>query len=268
LFCILTLFSIVYYSFTIPIDIKEWLQHPKSYYPFAFKWTGDDHPSYLCIIYLFALPAGLYLKRKYHAISTAEIIVLIAMEAAIIAFTGTRIGIIIFPLLLLLMLLYSVSRKGKIIIAGLAIALTSIIAIILPVSENQFINRFKDPIRKQVWEVTMTSIKERPILGVGTGGMSAIINTPETTKKIGIVITYPHNQYLGEVMHFGFIGAIPLFATLIYLLAIAIRRKNFLLQSLIVILFVFMLTEMPFDIYRGINYFLFFSSLLLAKTLK
>jgi O-antigen ligase len=94
--------------------------------------------------------------------------------------------------------------------------------------------------------------------------MKVIINTPEITEITGQSLSYPHNQYLGEVMHFGVTGAIPLFATLIYLLIIAIRHKNFLLLSLMAIFFIFMITEMPFDLYKSINYFLFFSSLLLT----
>jgi hypothetical protein len=78
LFCLLVLFSVAYHSLSIPIDIKEWLLHPKNYYHLAFTWTNYDHPSFLCVIYLFALPAGLYLRRKHHAISTTEVIILTA----------------------------------------------------------------------------------------------------------------------------------------------------------------------------------------------
>jgi O-antigen ligase len=255
---------VAYQSFTAPIDIKEWLGHPKDYYLLAFKWTSYDHPSFLCVIYLFALPAGLYLRRKYHTISTTEVILLIVLEVAVIAFTGARIGIAIFLLLFLMMLAYAVPLKRKIITPGLIVVLLSITVIILSLSDVPFIDRFKDPIREQLRETAMASIKEEPLLGVGTGGMRAIIYTPEMTEITGLTLSYPHNQYLGEVMHFGIIGAIPLFATLIYLLIMAIRHKNFLLLSLMIILFVFMITEMPFDLYKSINYFLFFTSLLLT----
>jgi hypothetical protein len=268
LFCVITLVCVAYHSFTTPVGIKEWLQHPKNYYPLAFKWTGYGHPSYLCVIHLFALPIALYLKRKYHIIPTVEIIALIGLEAAIIIFTGARIGIVIFPLLLLLMFLHFVSRKRKIFTAGLAITLISITTITLFLSENQLTNRFKDPIRMQLWETAASSIKEKPLLGVGTGGMKVIIKTPEITEITGLSLSYPHNQYLGEVMHFGVTGAIPLFATLIYLLIIAIRHKNFLLLSLMAIFFIFMITEMPFDLHRSITYFLFFTNLLLLQKQK
>jgi O-antigen ligase len=210
------------------------------------------------------LPAGLYLRRKYHAVSTAEVVILIVLEAAVIAFTGARVGIAIFPLLLLMMLAYVVPLKRKIIIPGLMIALLSI-APITWLSENQFFDRLKDPIREQLWETAMTSIKEKPLLGVGTGGMRAVTYPLDIT---GQTFSYPHNQYLGEVMHFGLIGAIPLFATLLYLLITSLRHKNFLLLSLLLILFVFMVTEMPFDLYKSINYFIFFTSLLYAKNFR
>ena len=268
LFCLLALISVAYHSVTTPVDITEWLHHPKNYFLFAFKWMGYDHPSFLCVIYLFALPVGLYLKCKYHAISTTEIVVLFILEAAVIAFTGARIGIVIFLLLYLIMLAYAVPLKRKTAITSLIVALSSVIVIILSISGDQFIHRFKDPIRGQLWETAMASIKEEPLLGVGTGGMRAIMDTPKIAETAGQTFSYPHNQYLGEVMHFGIIGAIPLFATLIYLLIIAIRHKNFLLLSLMLILFVFMVTDMPFDLYKSINYFLFFICLLLFQKQK
>jgi hypothetical protein len=268
LFCAITLFCVAYYSSTIPIDIKEWLHYSKGYHPFALKWVGYDHPSFLCVIYLLALPVSLYLRRKYHAISTTEIIILIIMEAAVIAFTGARVGIVIFLLLLLMMLIYAVPLKRRRITAGLTVALLSAATVVLILSENQFLDRFKDPPRTQLWKAAMTSIKEKPLLGTGTGGMRAAMDTPEIAETAGLPLTYPHNQYLGEVMHFGLIGAIPLFATLIYLLTLAIRHKNFLLLSLMAILFIFMITEMPLDLNKSINYFLFFTCLFLFQKQK
>jgi O-antigen ligase len=135
--------------------------------------------------------------------------------------------------------------------------------------ENQFTDRFKDPVRIQLWETAMSSIKEKPLLGTGTGGMDAVMTSTELADKLGypepMPFSYPHNQYLGEVMQFGFIGALVLFGTLIYLLVLALRKKDFLLQSLLLILFIFMFTEMPLDSHKGINFFLFFISLFVVS---
>ncbi|MDR0693948.1 MAG: hypothetical protein LBF81_01430, partial [Prevotellaceae bacterium] len=128
LFCIITLFSVAWHSFHLPVSIKEWLLYPKSY-PFAYTWTNYDQPSFLCVIYLLALPVGLYLKRKYDAISTAEIITLIVVETATLAFTGARVGFIILPVLLLWMLLYRISFKRKIMTIGLPVALAGVMVV-------------------------------------------------------------------------------------------------------------------------------------------
>ncbi|MDR1405963.1 MAG: O-antigen ligase family protein [Prevotellaceae bacterium] len=264
LFCAVSLLTVAYLSITVPIDIKEWLLHPKSYL-FAYVWTNYDHPSFLCVVYLLALPAGLYLKRKYRAVSTAEIIALIVVETALLAFTGARVGFIILPLLLLVMFLYRISVKRKIIAAGSLAVLAGAIVIGLTCLENQFTDRFEDPARMQLWKTAMASIREKPLLGTGTGGMKAVMTSPELAAELGypeaMPFSYPHNQYLGEVMHFGCIGAAALFGTLLYLLILSLRRKDFLLQSLLLILFVFMFTEMPFDSHKAINLSLFFISL-------
>lgn len=267
LFCIITLFSVAWHSFQLPVSIKEWLLYPKSY-PFAYTWTNYDHPSFLCVIYLLALPVSLYLKRRYRAISTIEIITLIVIETATLAFTGARVGFIILPVLLLWMLLYRISFKRKIMTIGLPVALAGGTVIGLLGWDNQFTSRFEDPVRIQLWKTAMASIKEKPLLGTGTGGMDAVLASPEIAGALGytepLPLSYPHNQYLGEIMHFGFIGAAALFGTLAYLLVLAFRKKDFLLQSLLFILFVFMFTEMPLDSHKGINFFLFFISLFVA----
>ncbi|MDR0581869.1 MAG: O-antigen ligase family protein [Prevotellaceae bacterium] len=260
LFCAVTLFTVAWHSIDVPVNMKEWLLHPKSY-PFAYTWTNYDQPSFLCVIYLMALPAGLYLKRKYGAVSTVEIITLIIVEAAMLAFTGARVGFIILPVLLLWMLFYRISFKRKMVAVGALGILAGAMVMALLGWQNQFTDRFKDPARIQLWETAMASIKEKPLLGTGTGGMDAVIGTPEMTEKIGQTLSYPHNQYLGEVMHFGIIGATALFGTLAYLLVWAFRKKDFLLQSLLFILFIFMFTEMPLDSHKGINFFLFFISI-------
>ena len=265
LFCAVTLFTVAYHSFHIPVSIKEWLLYPKSF-PFAYTWTNYEHPSFICVIYLLALPVGLYLKRQYGAISMAEMIALIIVETATLAFTGARVGFIILPIVLLWMLLYRISFKRKIVALGALGAFAGVMIIALLGWQNQFTGRFKDPIRIQLWETAMASIKEKPLLGAGTGGMDAIIMSAETAGALGysepLPFSYPHNQYLGEVMHFGIIGAMALFGTLVYLLVLAFRKKDFLLQSLLFIAFIFMFTEMPFDSHKGINFFLFFISVL------
>jgi O-antigen ligase len=266
IFCLISLFSIVYHIFSVPIAITEWVHNPKNYYPFAFMWTNYIHPSFLCMIYLLALPTGLYLRKKYHNISIAELVLLFLVEALVVYLTGSRIGIIIIPLLLFLMILHCIrQRKQRHIAAAIMMGIGITGVIFWLFFHDSVPHLFHDPIRAHLWETAISSIQRNPLLGVGTGGMKELI-VPINAEfgKPEWYITYPHNQYLGEVMHFGFIGAIPLFATLIYMAILAIRRKDILLQSFLIILIIAMYSDMPFDICKTIHISLFFSSLFLT----
>jgi O-antigen ligase len=265
IFCIITIFSIVYHIFTIPVAITDWVHNPKQYSMFAFMWTNYTHPSFLGMIYLLALPIGLYLRKKYYNVSLTELLVLFLTGIIVVYFTGSRIGIVIIPLLLFLITL-SCARKRRqrsIVTAITIIGIASVIIWLL--FHSSTLHLFHDPIRLRLWETAINSIQNNPLLGVGTGGMKELI--VPINAEFGFpewFITYPHNQYLGEVMHFGFIGAIPLFATLIYMLILAIRRKSIFLQSFLIILAIAMLSDMPFDMCKTIHFSLFFSSLFLT----
>jgi O-antigen ligase len=228
-------------------------------------WTNCTHPSFLGMIYLLALPVGLYLRKKYHNIFVTELLLLFLVEASLIYFTGSRIGLIIIPLLLFLITLHCIRQKRQRYIVAVTAIIGVISIIVWLFFHKSALHLFHDPIRMRLWEIAVASIQDNPLLGVGTGGMKELIipvniefGAPEG------YITYPHNQFLGEVMHFGFIGAIPLFATLIYILLLAIRRKDILLQSFLIVLGIAMCSDMPFDMCKTIHFSMFFSSLFLA----
>jgi O-antigen ligase len=264
IFCLISTSSIIYHIFADSIAITDCIRNPKQYSLFAFMWTNCTHPSFLSMIYLLALPTGLYLRKKYHNISITELLLLLFVESIVVYFTGARIGMITVLLLLFLMALYLRQRRLKRII--IATAIIGITGVMVWLSfHKSVLHFFHDPIRVRLWEIAINAIQNDPFLGVGTGGMKELIIP--VNAEFGLpewYITYPHNQYLGEVMHFGFIGAIPLFATLIYLLILAIRRKDILLQSFLIILSIAMCSDMPFDMCKTIHFSLFFPSLFLA----
>ncbi|MDR2835148.1 MAG: O-antigen ligase family protein [Bacteroidales bacterium] len=261
-FCLITIGIIIYNIITFPVSVSAWLNTPKSFYPLAFSWSNYDHPSYLCIIYLLSLPVGLYLNRHYRNITFIELAILFIAETIVIIFTGARIGFIIIPTLLFIMIIYIMpQRKLKIISFITMITIALIGTVVLFTFKNSFLDTFKDSERSCLREIAISSIKENPLIGVGTGGMKSIFDKANVA---GDLIINPHNQYLGEIMQFGIIGAIPLFVTLIYLFIIALQRKDFLLLSFLLVLMIIMLTEMPFDTGKGLPFALFFSSLFLV----
>jgi O-antigen ligase len=270
IFCLITIISIAYHIYTGAAELEEWVRNPKNnYFLLAYAWTNYQHPSFLCVVYLLSLPTGLYLYFKYRNISAIEWVLLYLSVLFVVYFTGARIGILIFIALSALMILYIFLRKknSKSIGSYFILSSISVIFLSLAFATYYFQDNFDDPIRKQLWKTAVYSIKEKPLLGVGTGGMMDVLTSPEVAKKLGYSEAYdfsPHNQYLAEIMYFGIIGALPLFITLVYLLITSLRRRYFLLQSLLVITFLFMITDMALDISKSLNLILFFSSFFIA----
>lgn len=265
-FCLIVLVFSLLSICSIPISLKTWLSEIKNFYPLAYSWSNYDHPSYLAIIYLFTLPVGYYLKREYNNLSNIVLALSFIITGAAVLMTGARIGMIIFVLLSIFILIHRIARQRQIMAIGIMALMLAAGIIGIKYFHNGLAGRFQDPIREQLFKTAAYSIKQQPLLGIGAGGAVGVITDPETAKKLGYPsptpVTYAHNQYLGEVMCFGLIGALALFAVLGYFICISVKREDLLMQALLLILIVFMFTEMPFASNKGINFSLFFLSLL------
>jgi O-antigen ligase len=264
-FCLAALVSIAYHIIAVPVNVDDWIRMPKRYSALAYTWSNCNHPSFLSMIFLMALPAGLYLHEHYRTFPLKALCLLFLLEAAVILFTGARIGLILLPLLAGAMIVYKLPRmKCKLVAAGLFAG--GLAALVIIVMANPSLSHFfNDSIRQRLLEMTTESISTHPWLGVGTGAMRDVINP--INAEMGLhdgYITYPHNQYLTEVMHFGLIGAMAFFAAILYIIVTAIRRNDILLQGWLIILFVSMATDNPFDMCKPLNFSMFFISLFFA----
>ncbi len=117
-------------------------------------------------------------------------------------------------------------------------------------------------------EAALKLIKKNPLFGVGTGDLKDKL--AQEYKKMHFVMGYKHrynahNQYLDSLARNGIIGAIPVFfSLLIYPLFLAIKKKNKLLMSLIILVIFVSLTESVFDLQKGITFYAFLVTYLLA----
>ncbi len=272
LFCLISLGFTAHTIYTTPTTLKDWLATPKSYYLYSFAWTNLKHPSFLALIYLFALPVGYYLKRRYNNIPFPLLLLAFIATSIITYMTGSRVGQILFVLLSAFIIVNLFPLNKRILAGSILVVLLAAGAYFIKTTYSDFAGRFQDPVREQTIKTTLHYIKEKPLLGVGTGGMDAALNDPEVIQQLGygtpLGLSYPHIQYIGEIMHFGIIGAMALFVALGYITYTAFRRKDFLLQSLLLMLFVFMFTEQPFDMNKSINFALFFTSLLFVHKIQ
>ena len=77
-------------------------------------------------------------------------------------------------------------------------------------------------IRTNMFILTIETIKENPIFGLGNGGFETeMANKAKKMKNKGLAIHDPHNQYLKIIAEFGIIG----FAVFVYLLISATKQR-------------------------------------------
>ncbi|MDR1584321.1 MAG: O-antigen ligase family protein [Prevotellaceae bacterium] len=272
LFTVISLGCLVYYSSVLNISLLEWITQAKGLYSYILNWSNFGamvHPSYIALVTAFAAAASIYLcfdKTAKHKTSLIETIVSVILFSILIIYTGCRIVTLLLPLIFLLAaFIYLPFRRrinGILVLTSLILFFTCITAI----SKNQ--KFFKDPIRVQLYQMTLDAIKERPLFGYGTGSQKVIVEELPRAQKLGYDSIYPdvghsHNQFLAEFLQYGVILGLVLPVLMLCILILAWKQKNFLLLSFWLIEIGFMLVEGPFDTQKGITFFSFFATFLI-----
>lgn len=116
--------------------------------------------------------------------------------------------------------------------------------------------------RIEIWKATVVAIKEQPVLGWGTGDVLHAVDyglASLNSKLEDHGLRHPHNQFLHILVMLGITGLIVIF-TLLFLFVKTSGAYRFLpFNVFLVIIFVSMLGNSPFDSQTPINFFLFFS---------
>ncbi len=116
--------------------------------------------------------------------------------------------------------------------------------------------------RIETWKATIQAIKERPLLGWGTGGHLEAISfglSQMDSLYRDFDLRHSHNQFLHVLVTFGPVGFIAFFG-LLFLFLIrsgALRHQPY--QILLVMTLVFMFGHAPLESQMPLNLFLFFS---------
>jgi O-antigen ligase len=270
LFALISLIHLLYYSNTLNVSLSEWLIQAKRFYFYLLSWSDggrDVHPSYTAIIVLMSIASAIYLRfnpASTQKVSSVELCINVILSSIFIIFTGSRIATLILPLLLLLTLfIFLPFRKwvnGCIVIG---ILITGIF--ILKMTTHKIM--LKDPIRIQLNLMAIDAIKERPLIGHGTGAQKDIIQSMDRAQKLGYEeifcskCVHPHNQFLSEILQYGIPLGLIMPALLLCMFGI---RKNFLLFAFLLIEIGFMTVEGPLDTQKGVTFFSYFSIFLIV----
>jgi len=128
-------------------------------------------------------------------------------------------------------------------------------------------SKIKEP-RLLRWEAESELIKESPVIGYGTGSESALLNEKFFKKKLYLsyeVQFNAHSQYLSFLISTGIIGLALYLLILVYGFKTAIKNRDILLVSFLIIIAVSCIAENILNINKGIFFYSFFISFFLIK---
>ena len=118
--------------------------------------------------------------------------------------------------------------------------------------------------RADRWFCAFELIKEKPVLGYGTGSEKEMLMQKYTKYNLqnAIINNYDaHNQYLAFAIKSGFFGLLFFLLTVAYGLYIALKKQNFIYLSFMLLFAVTCITENVLESNKGIFFFAFFNSI-------
>lgn len=249
------------------------------------------HATYLSIYVCFAIACALYIlfyaKNIYKIASGLFLIVFIVS----LALLSSRIIIIPFILIIVFILPFFL-KKRILVIYGIILLLVGSAMVYLISNSTAFQERFKtdtlrelniipsedklftfesitksnDATRAERWKCAVELIREKPLIGYGTGDEKKKLEEKYIKYKLtnsSVNNFDSHNQYLAFMIKSGVFGLIAYLILLGLSLFMAIKKRNYFQLCFIVIISITSLTENILESNKGILFFVFFNSFLI-----
>jgi O-antigen ligase len=275
------------------VPFHEWFVRDNLYH--AFAMPIKMHATYLSLYVAIGIFIGfneLFSKNKW----SIKILFFIAVILLVITLTLLSSRAVISSVALIIFLIYpffiwELKQKFILVIAGGAVFFT----IFFVMRESSFIrNRFSEKIndefkmtsflqadstynpiyggetRADRWYCAVELIKERPLLGYGTGNeKSELMRKYKKYNLQNAIVNHydAHNQYLAFAIKSGIMGLLIFIVMIVYMIYVAIKRKSFLYLSFVLLLAIACITEDVLESNKGIFFFAFFNSMLACYTL-
>lgn len=123
--------------------------------------------------------------------------------------------------------------------------------------------------RMKRWVLELQLIKQSPWIGYGSGSEKQVLMDKYFEEKFYrsyLVELNAHNQYFSFLITSGIVGLLLYLYVLFYGFSKAIKRRDFLLLSFLILIAVVSVSENILDVNKGIFFYSFFSSLFLLNT--
>ncbi len=266
--------------------IKEWFVRENLYHSFA--QPIGMHATYLSLCVALSIFIGLYyLLLNRHWLS--KLVILFTTLTMVITLGMLTSRIVIVTLVVIVFFVYpfytdKFKNRVLMLIAGISILLI----LFSVIRESSFIsNRFLEKIDDEVkltpflkadstynpiyggearadrWFCAIELIKERPVLGYGTGSEKEVLMQKYHKYNLQNAIENnydAHNQYLAFFIKSGILGILCFLMIIFYGFYIAYKSKNFLYLSFMILFSVTCITENVLESNKGIFFFAFFNA--------
>jgi hypothetical protein len=247
----------VYNAFKHP-TIFEYFKNIKLENYFIRNWLPYTHATYYSILILFAIifskhlfKNGLIKKKEFlfiHIISIFTILVL-----------GSRIAIILY----LILLGANLFKHDKWLKYYLIISFSLITIVLI------FFIETIDPIRHELWSLSINALIEKPFFGYGLGSFNDVINNFSNVDNPYYsqvsALNHSHNQYILYFLEIGSIGTLAIGISLAY---IFIKKNKSFKKDYFISIFIFaclFLVESPLETSKSI---ILFSVILIITNIK
>jgi O-antigen ligase len=123
--------------------------------------------------------------------------------------------------------------------------------------------------RMKRWVLELELIKQSPWIGYGSGSEKQVLKNKYFEEKFYrsyLVELNAHNQYLSFLINTGIFGLLLYLFILGYGFSKAIKTRDFLLITFLILIAIVSVSENILDVNKGIFFYSFFASLLLLTS--
>ena len=243
------------------------------------------HATYLSIYTAISLLAFLYLLFNKKALQQKWVYIICTVVLCVgLIQLSSRAVFIAFLIVFNLVFPFFLFHGKKRIIFFLTASFISVAVLLLIFKVDSFKTRYISELKTDLkgdvkiienteprlarWKGLMELVKKSPVVGYGTGAERKLLKEKYFEK--GLYISYvnefnAHSQYLSILLRFGIIG-LALFIYILYFGFVnAIRKKDIVFLSFLVIIAVVSVSENYLDMDRGIFFYSFFFSIFLLN---
>ena len=214
-----------------------------------YRWTAYQHPSYNAWVLVTGMIAAMHLLKK-KTVGYAEVAIYIATLLLLMLMSQSRIGIVIYVVALLLCV-YDFLPKNKYLRLAYCIILLAAGIAAICIYRNTHTLFSLDSARQNIFRSASSQLRQHPLLGVGVGDVPHALASPPHM--------HPHNQFMCDWMQGGMMELVSLVLLLAATGIHAIKRRNNMLLSFLIVSMVVMLIESPLTLIKGIAIFTCFT---------